>query len=137
MLEDSDVDAGMFASRCLTSSSLDALFDIVIANAELRAGRTVVRDVLVALATAGTGQSIETLVGDDPDRAISVAHVLSVLCNHIHRIQNRYHLTPALRSAVERRYPLGGEAPRPATTAIDGIRERAALLTHRHWRETA
>jgi hypothetical protein len=117
MLEESAGAAGEYAARCLASDSIESLFDLVIANAELRAGRAVVHDVLTALAGASDGASIASLAAGDPDREVSVAHVLSLLGNHVLRTATRFSLTPVLRSAVGRRYPLG----RPVT-----------VVTHRH-----
>lgn len=126
-------DVDLYASRLLGSSTLEEAFDVVIATAEMRAGSAIVRDVLLTMASSRDGHTLEELVGSDSDRAISVMHVLAVLGNHLITCNSKFSLTPILRTAVERRYPLGnGETRRRLSLVIaDRASQRLRL------RETA
>ena len=139
MLDDVNSDVDDYAVHCLSFASLESLFDAVIATAEMRAGEAVVREVLTALAGAHDRLSAAELAGPIDEHAISVAHVLSILANHLHRDRYGYRLAPALRAAVERRYPLAGSRPRPGLAAM--LRnENAAVevpLSRRTWRQSA
>jgi len=110
------------ASPALVATSLDAVVELVIAMAELRCGRAVVRDVLLALSAGDGCTSAELSAGDD-ERAVSIAHVLAVLGNHLHRTDNRFRLPPLLRAAVHRRYPLVAPAARDYTSIDSGPRD--------------
>jgi hypothetical protein len=117
-----DCDGDDHASPPLVATSLDAVVELAIAMAELRCGREVVRDVLVAL-TAGNGRTSAELSAGDDERAVSIAHVLAVLGNHLHRTGNRFRLPPLLRAAVHRRYPLGARAARDNASVDAGQRD--------------
>lgn len=116
-----------YASRALTATSLDEVYERVIAAAELRCGRAVVRDVLVALSQGDGCTSVELSAGDG-DRAVSIAHVLAILGNHLHRTDQRFRLSPHLRSAVYRRFPLGSPASRECAVSEAGLRNALPMV---------